>query len=745
MVPYVDENGDVQICFGCTVITNAVGDVTYGEMGEENWYVVTTNVTVSGKLTFNDDYAHLILCDGATLVVTNTSGFVVEANGYHAIYCQTNGTGAITASGGDRGIFVNLGLTINGGNVVATGDFYGMQVCKGVGYLVINGGNVTAAADGSYGICAAHTVVINGGCVAANGDRYGIYAEGDVVINGGNVTADGDWYGIFACLNIVLGWTDSSDSIIASSYRSEYGTVSVKDGQMLTDGVDTYTGTVDLAAIAGKTLRPAVPYIDGTGVERLCTDFTVLTNATGDVEYGEMDEEHWYVVTTNVTISGKLCFHDDYTHLILCDGATLTVTNASRDAIFAGGITIYGQAGGTGAVVANGNAKSGGYGINGFFVTINRGTVTANGSNGIFGGHSVIVNGGTVTANGSDGISGGNVTINGGTVTATVAVGDGITANNVFINGGRVTAIATNGGDGIRGSYIYLGWMNPDDSIFASSYDCSSGYVVVNDILTDGDVVYRNQAYILAVAGKTLRPAVPYIDGAGVERMCTEFTLITNAVGDVLYGAIGQENWYVVRGDVTISGNLGFNDDCPHLIICDYATLAVTNVSGDAICSWRDIAIYGQSDCAGAVVANGSGIGIFAAAHVTINGSIVSATGSNGIVGRHSVTINGGTVTANGVSERGIIGANVTINGGTVNATGTGNNDGISANDAIVLGWSDLDDSITASSYGFYYGNGTLSIKEGQVLTDGVDTYAGVVEAWSSSQSTLPRRTTTRR
>ena len=47
-----------------------------------------------------------------------------------------------------------------------------------------------------------------------------------------------------------------------------------------------------------------VPYIDADGTERICADYTVLTNAAGGVTYGGGSE--WYVVTNNVTISGRL-------------------------------------------------------------------------------------------------------------------------------------------------------------------------------------------------------------------------------------------------------------------------------------------------------------------------------------------------------------------------------------------------------------------------------------------------------
>ena len=199
--------------------------------------------------------------------------------------------------------------------------------------------------------------------------------------------------------------------------------------------------------------RPNIPYIDEDGTEQICTDYTVLTDATSGVTYGEFGATAWYVVTNAVTISGNLWFCATTAHLILCDGATLAVTNANGYAIRAGNLTIYGQTNGTGAV-----------------------TATANGSND----HGIYANGGSVT-----------------------------------INGGTVTAESGPGGIGIcapapQGSII-LGWTNPTDSITASSYYAGSGSVRVktDQWLTDGSNIYGSgyDLNLYAIAGVTLRPA----------------------------------------------------------------------------------------------------------------------------------------------------------------------------------------------------------------------------------------------
>ena len=729
-IPYIDADGVEQICADYTVLTNATGDVEYGESGTENWYVVTNNVTISGKLYFRDSAAHLILCDGATLAVTNANGSAINAS-YLTIYGQTNSTGTVTAVSDVVPCIVgNGGVVINGGHVAANGGDIGIFAGSDIS-IIINGGTVTAT-GGVYGIYAYDSVTTNGGTVTANATRTfgtGIYADE------GSVT---------------LGWTNPTDSITASSY---FGSVSVNGYQTLTDGSAIYEGNLgnDPAAIAGKTLQPAysitlpegvvasgvvtqivntayviagttvtlsaatpgyvidnvtvngnaidpvggiytfaadaasitvtatvcipVPYIDADGNEQICTSYTVLTNATGDVGYGGGSE--WYVVTNAVNISGKLLFNGA-AHLILCDGATLAVTNANGNAIEANGnLTIYGQTNGTGTVTAEGYI----YGIfaNGGPVTINGGTVTANGNY-------------------------------------------GICANN---------------------STIILGWTNPTDSITASSYSAYNGVRVKDDQwLTDGSNIYGGGFFAPSdIAGKTLRPAylitlpkgvvasgvvtqdgrIAYalpdatvtlspvpgyydigtvtVDGVPLEPVggtysftasadgITVTATVTAAVGIPYIDADGVEQicprytvltnatgdveygggWYVVTNAVTISGQLYF-DGTAHLILCDGATLAVTNANGSAISAYC-LTIYGQANGTGTVTAEGTNGDGISTGTVTINGGTVTANGDLiGISAGNSVTINGGTVTANGTNGDG--GAGIYANGDSVTING---------------------------------------------------------------------------
>lgn len=253
------------------------------------------------------------------------------------------------------------------------------------------------------------------------------------------------------------------------------------------------TLTLPAYAEGGTTTTPVngiVSYMDWDSTEKKLVEetknltYTVVADSTttDDVTWGAENTTTYYVVNdTSVTINGTVTAYGDV-HLILSDGATLTVNGGVvvKDITPTKGdnsnLTIYGQSGQTGKLVANG-------GVNGSFsagiyspsygeLTINGGIIEATGGNhaegqpvtasyGIYGSY-VFINGGKVEATGgeavapsdstsdsnaySGGISAWNMTVNGGEVTATggTATGGhgesfGIQAD-LTVNGGTVTA-----------------------------------------------------------------------------------------------------------------------------------------------------------------------------------------------------------------------------------------------------------------------------------------------------------------
>ncbi len=275
---------------------------------------------------------------------------------------------------------------------------------------------------------------------------------------------------------------------------------SYTDGQEVLNLTATHCGIIELYA------QWAVPYIAADGTEQLCTDYTVLSDATIPIdgsdwgEIGTDDQDTWYVATGSYTFSHDRLKAYGHVHLILMDDAVFNV-NGNRYGILASNgigdnLSIYGQRQGTGHLNASISAQSDGQGAIKVNLAIYGGTVS------------------TTTVSG-DGIwADGNVTINGGTVNATGAW-DGIYAlGNITINGGTVNATGALGGITADGN-ITLGWSDASDRITASSYGTRNGTIQVKagQAFYDGADYYTGTLstdQINAMAGKTLQPAVTY-------------------------------------------------------------------------------------------------------------------------------------------------------------------------------------------------------------------------------------------
>ena len=74
---------------------------------------------------------------------------------------------------------------------------------------------------------------------------------------------------------------------------------------------------------------PIISYLDENRIERQCSNYTPINSSSVDVTYGAEGKTHWYVVSSDATISGNLNILDDFARLILCDGTTLTVRSTA--------------------------------------------------------------------------------------------------------------------------------------------------------------------------------------------------------------------------------------------------------------------------------------------------------------------------------------------------------------------------------------------------------------------------------
>lgn len=649
VIAYIDADGNPQ-SHACTPIVE--GTTSYQTLGRtEGWYVVNSDVTISGTqgVKFLDQQVNIILCDGTTLTsnatTTGYNGIEVK-NGSLAIYGQSLGTGSIVATASNySAISSKTSINLNGGIISGITDSGYAAITNdsgGGGSITIRRGNVTATGStfGIRDLGESSGIVILGGTVnatathATNGS--GLYsAYGDISILGGNVTATGSRAGIEAggskATTITLGCTTPADRITASSY--DCATLTITDGQILSDGTDTYSGTLSSEqknAIAGKTLSAAIPYIDadGTTKYKASKDLTFITTSTRN--YGDAaNSEGWYCVNSDVNFTDNVFFNDQMVHIILCDGATMSGekylnTPHSVIAVNNGSLAIYGQTHGTGTLSLN------------------------------------------CTASGSAILANSNIDINGGTINASSPKGIGIKANNaITIRRGNITAKGNE--YGIMATTITLGCATTADRIYATGY---KGTVTIADgqTLTDG---YSANTYANtltdeqknAIKKKTMMKAlgnVSYIDENGQEQTCSNYTILSDGILEYshAHGYIGtteEDTWYVASGNYTINSTYLETSGRVHIILCDGASFTVNGSGSYGVYAAGNLTIYGQSQGTGTLtanVANASGKALYDNyGNLVVNGGVVSAHG-----GEYGIYINNGKLT---------------VNGGTINASGT--------------------------------------------------------------------------
>ena len=488
-VPYIDENGQRQLCIEYNVLNGT--ETTLGTAGQETWCVVQGTLNYSHGIQLLGN-THIILCDGAAMNI-GSSGSPVSGKGLYSgnpgdynlsIYAQSGNTGALNIYS-EGNSYVGGSLTLAGGNVNATGDY-----CEVRGDATFN--NVTASftsPSSSSIICHNHVIVHNSSLeVQANGQA--ISANGDVTLS--NVTANiisSNSTG-FSCSNfavdnsqltvtalyqaicanngngvITLGCTTATDFIqatcTASPTASYSGTVKIADGQTLYAGANEYTGTLNDAerqAIGGQKLTNVAPptydYIDldGTGATH--------TAVVIDADNMPTALSGWYIVQGTVSYTNTIDLAGD-THIILADNAVMnvTVTGYNNGIQSTSGnnysLFVYGQTGQSGELNVTSD-RFACYIIYGGDITIAGGKVTTSGTMGIHAqynnnGGNVTIKNATVTATGTSyyGIlseNGGNITIDNSNVTATGNYGIYAQNGDITIASGTVTASGTQNG-----------------------------------------------------------------------------------------------------------------------------------------------------------------------------------------------------------------------------------------------------------------------------------------------------------
>ena len=204
-----------------------------------------------------------------------------------------------------------------------------------------------------------------------------------------------------------------------------------------------------------------VSYIDADGNPQTASKATIVTADMGGTSESKFkSDNNWFYVRNSVTLDGAYCTSSSVQNIILGDGATLTI---NRGFLFqSASVNIYCQSGGTGRLIVNGS-----YSNDAIFVvpryqtlTINGGTVevTNTASMGYGFGGNLVMNGGTASFTCKKGLNNdaiyGNVTLNGGTFTATSGSWVGVCTGTMRIADGKY--FIDGSGD------IYTGTLNDE-------------------------------------------------------------------------------------------------------------------------------------------------------------------------------------------------------------------------------------------------------------------------------------------
>ena len=649
-VTYIDADGNQQTCTDFTIIESSESDVNLGTSGQDEWYVVSGNVTINGQLFLSGFNSHLILCDGATLNINHTNNADGLFSNNLIIYGQSVGNGTLTASAPWSGIHTNNNLTINGGIISATSTT-------------------------STGLYACDDLTINRGSITAHGHYDGMWGQ-NVIINGGIINATNgegsDSYGIKANLDITLGYTELIDRITASSYNSINGTISVKAGQALYDGTAAvYSGTLNsmqIDAIAGQTLEP-------------CFILTLpeLVNATGVIS--QEDTTAYALAGAEITLAAAEGYE-------ITDGTTsftMPAQNVVSDVtvqIITYNIT-YDLAGGS---VATANPTT--YHIETAIFTLNNPTRTGYTFAG-WTGTDLDEPTMTVTiAQGSTGDRSYTATwsTDAYTITYDLAGGSVATANPTTYIIETETFTLNNP---TRQGYTFAGWTGTDLDEPTMTVTIAQG--------STGDRSYTATWSL---------PPVTYIGADGVEHTLYDYTLLEGSDEYIEYGDdYWEEDWYVVAHDVTYNDGFAFFG-IANLILMDGATLTVTNVSENhSNVSSNLLTIYVQSGGTGAIV--GENTQIYSRGSMTILGGNITLSGySHGLYSNYYMNIYGGQISIEAESDCIYAENDVTINGGEVSATMTGNGDAIDGYHVVING------GVVTTTNQQGYGNGIYGYED---------------------------------
>ena len=500
-VPYLDYNAttgafEAKTCASCTEVTSETTAFADG-----GWYVVNSEVVISGHNIVVSGSAHLILCDGASLTISEGGDAAINVPQGTAltIYGQTEGTGSLHVDGHMSGAGIggnkscgNGSITINGGTVWAKGGgtAAGIGTGKDVAYdssnfcdpIVINGGTVSA-----YG---------NGNNTAGIGTGYAYNCTGGVIrITGGNVTAAGG----------------SNAAGIGGSWYCTGGDIQISGGTVVaTGGVGIgggkARGCLSLRVDGGTVKAGMTSPLNSSGAAVYCVTVDMadaVTNANGTVTVSGLEG---YGVRDIRPIGGKLYLYlPNGNHQFTAGGMAFAATvNGAATTAVARGFPYLDYDATTGTfteeICANYTKVTGEtstFADGGWYVV--NGTVARTGQIAVGGSaHLILCDGASLKISGVGGSSAGILvekgkalaiygqTVGTGALTVTGGSNSGAgiggnyygTTGAITINGGTVTA---NGGGGSAAG-IGSGWM-PDEQSIVDPFD---------PIVINGGTVFAN-------------------------------------------------------------------------------------------------------------------------------------------------------------------------------------------------------------------------------------------------------------
>ena len=281
--------------------------------------------TTGGESGFVPLYAVFYIEDGSSLTVQDSGngGKIVQPNGGQAIHVGSNGTltvesGAIEVTSNDESsssyiTTQNCAIFLNGGG---TANILGGTLTGKQGIYVKNG-----------------TLNVSGGTIHGKNSYALQVAQNAVATNDSKVQLSGGSYTTGVSDGCSIWNADGpAAALLDSGYRFE------SEGSESKYSDDTH-GVVGNTTVAP---RPAneYTYIDKDGKLTTQANCTEITEHTNDIS-----TPGWYVVKENLTISSLNISGE--VNLILCDGATLTISDAltvENDAV----LNLYFQRNGTG-------------------------------------------------------------------------------------------------------------------------------------------------------------------------------------------------------------------------------------------------------------------------------------------------------------------------------------------------------------------------------------------------------------